>query len=386
MSHYFAFLELFSREGGIQSYVMDVLTAYQDWAKEKGCRGTVALLHDAPPEVNPLDSAQLTFAYLGHESRTMERARLAQHLLQSLLFERPERVICGHVKLAPLVYLYCKLLKIPYTLMTYGKEVWGNWEYLSSWEIRGLRGADQVWAISRHSRDRLCAAYQVPPERVQFLPCVVDEAQFTPGPKPAELLERYQLTGYKVLMTVARLWPEDIYKGVDVTIQALPQIVAQMPDVKYLVIGRGGDQPRLAQLAADLGVSDRVIFAGFVPTAELPDHYRVADAYVMPSQEGFGIVYLEAMARMRPVIGCTRNGPADFVTSGIDGFLVPPKNVQAVATVLEQLLGDPALCAAVGRRAYRTALDFSWGANALRMIELLDLSASTDGIRGRCLL
>jgi len=345
MNHYFAFLELFTREGGIQSYVMDVLAAYQDWAKEKGCRGTVALLHDQPPVHNPLDSPQLTFTYLGHASRTMERARLAQHLLQSLLFERPERVICGHVKLAPLVYLYCKLFRIPYVLMTYGKEVWGNWEYLSPWEIRGLQGADQVWTISRHSRDRLCAAYQIPPERVQFLPCVVDETEFTPGPKPAALLERYQLTGSQVLMTVARLWPEDIYKGVDVTIQALPQIVAQMPDVKYLVIGRGGDQPRLAQLAADLGVSDRVIFAGYVPTAELPAHYRVADAYVMPSQEGFGIVYLEAMASGIPVLSGLGDGSADPLQDGRLGWQVEHRNGEAIAQAcITMLQGEDQRC------------------------------------------
>ena len=86
--------------------------------------------------------------------------------------------------------------------------------------------------------------------------------------------------------------------------------------MKYVVIGRGDDQPRLAQLAADLGVADRVIFAGFVPDEALIDHYRLADVYVMPSKEGFGIVYLEAMACGVPVIAGDDDGSADPLQDG----------------------------------------------------------------------
>jgi len=112
-------------------------------------------------------------------------------------------------------------------------------------------------------------------------------------------------------MTVARLWSGDIYKGVDVTIRALPKVAQDEQEVKYLVIGRGDDRPRLEKLAQDLGVGDRIIFAGFVPTEELVDHYRLADAYIMPSQEGFGIVYLEAMACGVPVLAGDGDGSAD---------------------------------------------------------------------------
>ncbi len=111
----------------------------------------------------------------------------------------------------------------------------------------------------------------------------MDGDAFTSGPKSQALVEKYNLAGSKVLMTVARLWSGDIYKGVDVTIRALPKVAQVFREVKYLVIGRGDDRPRLEKLAQDLGVGDRVIFAGFVPTEELVDHYRLADAYIMPS-------------------------------------------------------------------------------------------------------
>jgi phosphatidylinositol alpha-1,6-mannosyltransferase len=136
-------------------------------------------------------------------------------------------------------------------------------------------------------------------------------------------VEQYGLAGSQVLMTVARLWSGDIYKGVDVTIRALPKILSQFPDVKYLVVGRGDDQPRLAQLAEDLGVAERVVFAGFVPDDLLVAHYRLADAYVMPSREGFGIVYLEAMACGVPTVSGNDDGSADPLQDGRVGWRVP---------------------------------------------------------------
>jgi len=137
----------------------------------------------------------------------------------------------------------------------------------------------------------------------------------------------------------------DIYKGVDVTIKALPQIAKTFPNVKYLVIGRGDDQSRLAQLAADLGVAERVIFAGFVPTENLAAHYRLADAYVMPSQEGFGIVYLEALACGVPVLAGDADGSADPLQDGKLGWRVSHRNPGAVAVAcIEMLKGEDQRC------------------------------------------
>jgi glycosyltransferase involved in cell wall biosynthesis len=227
------------------------------------------------------------------------------------------------------------LLGIPYTVLTYGKEVW---EPLPLVSRKALQQADRIWTISRHSRDRICAAHQLGSQKIQLLPCAVDGDRFMPGPKSEALLQQYGLAGSVVLMTVARLWSGDIYKGVDVTLRALPTIVRSVPNVKYLVIGRGDDQPRLAKLAQDLGVADRVIFAGFVPTLELVDHYRLADAYVMPSQEGFGIVYLEALACGVPVLSGTGDGSADPLQDGRLGWQVPHRDPEAVAGACIEIL------------------------------------------------
>lgn len=341
IAHLFVFLEIFSQEGGIQSYIKDILKAYLSVGVGSA---EVFLLRDSPDCPNPFEagSSPLKFHYLKTPLPWLGRLRMAIALFQSLLKRRPQRVFCGHVKLAPLVQVLCQFFKVPYTVLTYGKEVW---EPLPPLYQKALQQAESIWAIGRYTRDRACLSNQLDPQKFQLLPCAVDGALFTPGPKPQTLINRYDLAGAKVLLTVARLWSGDIYKGVDVTIRALPYIAQKIPNVKYLVIGRGSDRPRLEQLAADLGVAERVVFAGFVPTGELPEHYRVADAYIMPSQEGFGIVYLEAMACGVPVLAGDADGSADPLQDGRLGWRVPHRDPDAVAAAcLEILQGSDRRC------------------------------------------
>jgi glycosyltransferase involved in cell wall biosynthesis len=292
-------------------------------------------LRDAADCSHPFLGKNLTFRYFQRQPAVLGRLGFAMALLIYLVRHRPQRVFCGHIYLVPLVWLLCKPLGISYTVLTYGKEVWEPLPFLPR---TALQQADRLWTISRYSRDRACDANQLDPDKIDLLPCAVDGDRFLPGVKSPELLEKYGLTDAMVLMTVARLWSGDIYKGVDVTIRALPTIAQSIPTVKYLVIGRGDDQPRLAALAAELGVADRVVFAGFVATENLADHYRLADAYIMPSQEGFGIVYLEAMACGVPVLSGDADGSADPLQDGQLGWRVPHRDSQAVAHACIEIL------------------------------------------------
>jgi len=336
----FVFLEIFSCEGGIQSYVQDVLAAYTQQATVYPAQ--VFLLRDRPGCPTPIRHPQLQFHYLGSRWMALGRLRFLGHLAWTLFRQRPQRVICGHVLLSSWVGRLCRWLGLPYTVMTYGKEVWHP---LPLPQRRALQDAHSLWTISRYSRDRASAANHLNPQRIHLVPCVVDGTSFAPGPRSPALVDRYGLAGAKVLMTVARLWAGDIYKGVDVTIRALPTILRQQPQVKYLVVGRGDDQPRLAQLAQDLGVANQVVFAGYVPTHQLVEHYRLADAYVMPSQEGFGIVYLEALTCGLPVLSGDADGSADPLQDGRLGWRVPHRDPDAVAQAcLAMLSGDDPRC------------------------------------------
>ena len=387
MKHAFIFIDVFNREGGIQSYIQDVLEAYKQIAKAKKASGTesmradVFLLRDAPSE-NVIEADCFCYHYFKRKpaeaaaDRSMsDRIRLTLALAMYLIRQRPDHVYCGHINLAPMVAQLCRTLKIPYTVLTYGKEVWYE---LPEKGKKALLEADKIWTISRYSRDVACEANGLPKAKFEMLPCVVDGDVFTPGEPSRSLVEKYGLEGDRVLLTVARLWAGDIYKGVDVTIRALPQIAQNVSNVKYVVIGRGDDQPRLAKLAEDLGVADRVVFAGFVPDEALIDHYRLADVYVMPSKEGFGIVYLEAMACGIPVIGGDDDGSADPIQDGRVGWQVPHRDPDAVAKAATEALGGTDIrCDSEWLREQAIA---SFGASALtqRLEQLLKVSATVN--------
>lgn len=329
--HLFLFLEVFAQEGGIQSYVKDMLRAY----KKLNYQGQVFVLRDKYPVDDDLVGGNLNFKGFSYASPMISRIRFMVSFLTFLIISRPQRVFCGHIKLGKITRLFCGLLNIPYTVLTYGKEVWDT---LPPQQRQVLNDADQILTISRYSCDRIYQSHKIDQNKIDILPCVVDANKFTIAPKPIDLIKKYNLGNSKVLLTVARLWSGDIYKGVDVTIRALPTILKTHPNVKYLVVGRGDDQPRLKKLTQQLGIEDKVIFAGFIPTPELVNHYQVCDAYIMPSQEGFGIVYLEAMSCGKPVLSGDDDGSADPLQDGLLGWRVPHRDVDAVASACIDIL------------------------------------------------
>ena len=116
-------------------------------------------------------------------------------------------------------------------------------------------------------------------------------------------------------------------------------LARDVPDVTYLIVGDGPDRARLEQKAQVLNIANRVIFAGHISEEEKPDHYRLADAYVMPSSgEGFGIVYLEALACGISVIGSKIDGSREALRDGRLGTLVNPKDSNELRAAILQAL------------------------------------------------
>jgi glycosyltransferase involved in cell wall biosynthesis len=149
-------------------------------------------------------------------------------------------------------------------------------------------------------------------------------------------MRRYGLrAGQPVILTVGRLSAAERYKGHDQVLRALPAMLKELPDLRYLIAGRGDDEARLRALAAELGVTEHVTFTGFVSANELADHYRLCDLYVMPSTgEGFGIVYLEALACGRPCLVGGEDASPEAIDGGRLGFVVPPRDPSAIAAAV----------------------------------------------------
>ena len=168
-------------------------------------------------------------------------------------------------------------------------------------------------------------------------------------------------------------------KGIDLNLRALARISATHPQLQweYVIVGEGPLRYELETLSAELGLTERVRFLGRISYAGTMQAIAAADIFSLPSWgEAFGIVYLEAMARMRPVIGCLENGAADIISDGVDGLLIPPQDEVALAQALESLLSDPERCSRIGVAGRQTAEGFSWQENAQRMLRLLGLKVN----------
>lgn len=251
--------------------------------------------------------------------------------LAHALWERPAFILTTHPHFMKALRLLGK--RNPTFASAHGIEIWGHLEGALGTSLRQATG---LLPVSQFTSEVLQKEGGIPASRIRVVPNTFREDLFTPGPKSGDLLKRYGLKpDQPVLLTVARLAASERYKGQDQILQALPRLLQELPDLRYLIGGRGDDEARLRQMAIDLGVAHSVIFTGFIPEAELADHYRLADLYVMPSTgEGFGIVYLESLACGRPCLAGNLDASSEALDGGRLGFVIDPKDPQAIANAI----------------------------------------------------
>jgi glycosyltransferase involved in cell wall biosynthesis len=237
-------------------------------------------------------------------------------------------LVCGHINLLPLATALKLRLRAPMALMVHGIDVWTP----PRWSARRcIRAVDVVWSVSEVTRARMNHWAQLNESRYTLMRNAIHLERYGAGPKPEYLLDRYKLHGATVLLTLARLPSRERYKGVDEMLRLLPALVATDPSTRYVVAGDGDDRARLEEKAKDLGVSDTVIFTGMIEEREKADHFRVADVFVMPGRgEGFGFVFLEAMACGIPVVGSRLDGSREALRDGMLGALVDPTNPRSI--------------------------------------------------------
>ncbi|MBV9495288.1 MAG: glycosyltransferase family 4 protein [Acidobacteria bacterium] len=242
-----------------------------------------------------------------------------------LMREKFDLVICGHVNLLPVAGA---ITKDP-VLVTHGFEAWKPLR--SPLQRRVLERCRGVIAVSQLTLDRFADWSQFAGKKL-VLPNAIRAEQYGIRPKNEAMLDRWSLRGKRVLLTVGRLDPDERYKGFDEVIDVL----ADLPeDVVYLIAGSGDDMSRLRAKA-----KERVVFTGYFEEHEKADIYNLADAYVMPSRgEGFGFVFLEALASGVPVIGSRFDGGREALLGGELGLLVDPSSPAEIRSAILELLG-----------------------------------------------
>lgn len=294
------------------------------------------------------------------------RARSAMTLAAMSLARRlkPDLVFCGHLHLSPLAAWIARRHQAALVCQAHGVEVWSRPRALRR---RAMESADLILCVSRDTRAQLLNWIDLPAERVRVAPNTFGE-RFTPG-DASEIRRRLGLTGQKVVLSVSRLDPEQRHKGQDRIIKLLPGLIAQGLDVVYLIAGEGDDVSRLRAMANRLSLADRVRFLGRASPAELPELYRAADLFALPSTgDGFGIVFLEAMACGTPALALTAGGSADAMADGELGILTDEADLaEALAGALRNAPRPPPaeVQRRFGRDAFRARLEVIFASVAL---------------------
>ena len=238
---------------------------------------------------------------------------------------------------------------------------------------RAIIGADGLFPVSRYTAD-LLKGMGASPDRIAIVHNGTDPKHFSPGDDPA-LRRSLGLEGKRVVLTVSRLVTR---KGVDTVIRALPEVARAVPEVAYVVAGTGPDERRLRSLAAGVGVADRIHFVTAVPYRALPGYYNMCDVFAMPAGdvtpdvEGFGIVFLEANACGKPVVGARSGGIPDAIRHEETGLLVEPDDPAGLAAALIRLLTEPDLADRLGRQGRaRVLAEATWDHAAERLFDAL---------------
>ncbi|HUR00485.1 MAG TPA: glycosyltransferase family 4 protein [Gemmatimonadaceae bacterium] len=318
--------------GGIAQYNRDFLEAV---AAHEGVNEIVVLprviarvMQPRPKSVIHVESAA--------NSKVRYLAKVAQ------LTSRPNRfdlIICGHVHLLPAAWLAARRCGAKVLLMVYGLEVWTK----RSWPMRYmLRRTDAVVAISAFTTGKMREWVSIPENRIFLVPNGIDLSEYTPGPKNEDLRQKLRLGPGPILLTLGRMDADEKAKGFDEVLEAIPSLLEDFPTLTYCLAGDGTDRARLEQKAGTLGVGEHCVFTGYVDEAAKLDLYRLSDLYVMPSRlEGFGYVFLEALAAGVPVVASSVDGSREAVRGGAWGILADPRNHDEVVNAIKSGLVNP---------------------------------------------
>lgn len=337
--------------GGIERISRHTAAVLAAVAREQGVPCFLLSLND-PSGRHRVEVGDFTFTIQGFGR---EKGRFLLSLLTAP--RRTSLTYIGHPNLAPLG-LVLRLIQpsVRYWVATYGIDVW---QPLPFFRRLGLRSAYAVTAVSKFTAEKAAVVQKLKPVKVTVVPPAIDP----------EFLRMYgvgnsecPIPSGRVLLTVARLAASEKYKGVETVLQALPKLLRIIPDTYYVIVGDGDDRPQLECLAREMGLDNHVIFAGQKFGSDLLSYYKACDVYVMPSRaEGFGVVFLEAMAMGKPVIGGNHGGTPEVVLDGVTGFLVNHGDVDTLADRLILLLNDEDLrkrMGEAGRRRVREHYSF----------------------------
>lgn len=330
-----------------------------------GVAHVAGLLQRACEAAWPGDVSRCTLLARGDRTPSLaEKLRFASRMWSVQASGRARGIVFAHLGLANVQRALPRPLRAPYAVFLHGIE---SWKPLP----------EPTRTILRQAAVRLTNS-DFTARRVVEANGDLGEIDICPLALPAlpELASRSARSADDPLdvLIVGRMAAGERYKGHDRLIAAWRDVAAAVPRARLVVAGDGDDRPRLEALARSEGVADRVRFAGFVTREQLDALYAHAALFAMPSRgEGFGVVYLEAMAHGLPCLGSIHDAAGEIIVDGETGRLVDPDDTQALAqTLIAMLRDEPARLAQGAAGRARVAARFTYAQFRDRVTTVLE--------------
>lgn len=336
--------------GGVQEAGRLTSLALRRIARRRGWSASFAGLND-PLGPQTFTIADQTITFEGF-SRTKSKFTWAAISSARAAHGANHIIIAGHPNLAPIAVWLQKISPCARAVvMAHGVEVW---QPLPLVRRAAIRAADRVTGPSTDTLDKLGSVQRVSSSRTRLLPWPINP-DFLRLTAQTDLPLPSGLPQGKIVLTIGRAASSEQYKGTDDLIRAVVQLQSEMPELYLIAVGGGDDLARLQRLAGESGASQKVHFLQRLSREQLAACYARADVFAMPSAgEGFGIVFLEAMAFGKPVIAAACGGALDLVQDGVNGLLVPPRDCAALTASLLHLMQDERLRSELGANGART--------------------------------
>lgn len=291
---------------------------------------------DIPSQLNSNQFKKINHKTFGHWPQCLRTFIFSTAIFLDAAIKRPHLIIITLAHFAPVAMFLNKICKVPYIVVAHGLEVWDMKRPALK---ASLEAASLILAVSQHTKNRIIAQSIKLPERIKVFFNTYDEKRFFTG-KNDSIRKKHGLSPQDfILISVGRIVASERYKGHEIVMQALKKLLPENSNLKYLIVGEGNYRETLEDIVTSSGIKAHVVFAGRVSEEELPDYYRASDLFIMPSKgEGFGIVYLEAMACGLPVIAGSQDGSVDALRNGELGILINPDSVSEAADAIRTVM------------------------------------------------
>lgn len=252
-------------------------------------------------------------------------------------------VIFGHVNFSPLALMMEN--KVKKFLIIHGTDAWHR---LPTLRRIGSSIMHKILSVSKYTANEMVEQNEIEKNKFSIFPNTLDP--FYGEDIKLKTKKELGLPDGKTILSVSRLCGGENHKKIDLVIESMQEVIKAIPDTFYVIVGDGSDRKRLEDLALEKNVSENIIFAGRIPNDLLPSYYNASDLFILPSlQEGFGIVFLEAMFYRKPCVGAKAGGIPEVIIDGETGFLAKADDKHSVSECLIKLLNDNGLREKMGK-------------------------------------